>query len=56
MLVTRSPSANPILSKQNKVSQRYFLKVLAVTITVNANNTAKGNTTNVGCKLNGKAR
>ena len=37
-------------------SHRYFLNVLAVTATLNANSTAKGNTTNEGCKLKGKAR
>jgi len=38
------------------VSQRYFLNVLAVTATLNANSIANGNTTNVGCRLNGRAR
>ena len=36
--------------------QRYFLNVLAVTATVSANITAKGNTIKDGCRLNGRAR
>ncbi len=46
------------LAKKQKTYtfQRYFLKVLAVTTTVSANIIANGNTTNVGCRLNGKER
>jgi|GEM_PF-6796004 len=48
---------NPLrASTQDKPTHRYFLKVLAVTAIVNANTVAKGNTTNVGCRLNGNAR
>ena len=43
-------------STQGESAHRYFLKVLAVTATVNANTVAKGKTTNVGCRLNGSAR
>jgi len=46
----------PFSTVKKPQNQRYFLKVLAVTATVSANSVAKGSTTNVGCKLNGKAR
>ncbi len=36
--------------------QRYFLNVLAVTATLSANSVAKGSTTKLGCRLNGRAR
>ena len=41
---------------QNSTCQRYFLNVLAVTATLNANNAANGKTIKLGCKLNGSAR
>jgi len=43
-------------STQDESAHRYFLKVLAVTATVNANTVANGKTTKVGCRLNGSAR
>jgi hypothetical protein len=48
--------ATACFSGSEPIGQRYFLNVLAVTATLNAKTVAKGNTTKLGCRLNGSAR
>jgi len=51
-----TPPESDRLPCSTRIFQRYFLKVLAVTATANANSAAMGITIKVGCRLKGSAR
>jgi len=44
------------ITRPGQCRYQYFLKVLAVTATLNANSVANGSTMKVGLRLNGSAR